>query len=439
MVIRSAISHRRPMGSIRRGPARRVEDRWTKTVRDGNGTSSRVPSATNGKGKRWRARYVDDAGNEHAKGFDRKADATAWLDGVTSSIVQGAHVAPSAGKGTVSDLGVAWFASQAHIKETTRATRRSAWDHHVEVRWGRYAVRDVKTTGIRTWVAELVQGGAKPATIENALGALRMALELAVEDRQIARNPCTGVKAPRREHVDRGYLTHAQVHELAADVSSNSIVVLFLAYTGLRWGEMAALRVENFEMLRRRVNVVRAVAEVRGKLVWSTPKTHERRSVPFPKFLAGQLAELMAGKSGGDLVFTSVRGEVLRVSTYRAKVFSPAVETLGLQALGDRERQRASLGEAVTPEFPRVTPHDLRHTAASLAISAGANVKAVQLMLGHKSAAMTLDTYADLFPDDLDSVSDALDEAVRRMHEPGADALRTEIQERPHSVSRVGP
>jgi len=60
-----------------------------------------------------------------------------------------------------------------------------------------------------------------------------------------------------------------------------------------------------------------------------------------------------------------------------------------------------------------VTPHDLRHTSASLAISAGANVKSVQTMLGHASAAMTLDTYADLFPDDLDAVADRLDEAVR--------------------------
>ena len=58
----------------------------------------------------------------------------------------------------------------------------------------------------------------------------------------------------------------------------------------------------------------------------------------------------------------------------------------------------------------RLTAHALRHTAASLAISAGANVKAVQRMLGHASAAMTLDVYADLFDSDLDTVADRLDE-----------------------------
>ena len=59
-----------------------------------------------------------------------------------------------------------------------------------------------------------------------------------------------------------------------------------------------------------------------------------------------------------------------------------------------------------------MTPHDLRHTAASLAVSAGANVKAVQRMLGHASAAMTLDVYADLFDDDLDAVAIALNDGA---------------------------
>ena len=76
-----------------------------------------------------------------------------------------------------------------------------------------------------------------------------------------------------------------------------------------------------------------------------------------------------------------------------------------------------------------VTPHDLRHTAASLAISAGANVKAVQTMLGHASAVLTLDTYADLFPDDLEHVSTALDEARAASLKSVADQLRTETEE----------
>ncbi len=72
--------------------------------------------------------------------------------------------------------------------------------------------------------------------------------------------------------------------------------------------------------------------------------------------------------------------------------------------------------QAEDPKFPRVTPHSLRHTAASLAVSAGANVKAVQRMLGHASAAMTLDVYSDLFDDDLNSVAVALDRARSKVN-----------------------
>jgi integrase len=65
--------------------------------------------------------------------------------------------------------------------------------------------------------------------------------------------------------------------------------------------------------------------------------------------------------------------------------------------------------------FPRVTAHDLRHTAASLAIGSGANPKVVQWMLGHASAAMTLDVYADLFDSDFTAVADKLSETVGKM------------------------
>ena len=110
-------------------------------------------------------------------------------------------------------------------------------------------------------------------------------------------------------------------------------------------------------MLRRRVNVSRSVTES-GGLMWSTPKTWERRSVPFPAALVGELAALIVGKGRDDLVFTYLRGGVLRNSNWRAREFQPAVKAC----------------QNADGSFPSITPHDLRHTAASLAISAGANV-----------------------------------------------------------------
>lgn len=389
----------------KRNPRSGVEDRWTKSIRDAHGNVQSVPSANYGKGMRWRARFIDDNGAERAKGFHRKSDAQKFLDAeVTAKLVTGTYIEPSAGRVTVSAVYQTWLAAQSHISAKTAASRRSVWNSRVEPHWGDVLVADVRSSAVRGWVAAMVAEGAGTPIIENAFGVLRQVLGAAVEDNRLARNPCDGVKLPKRKHADRGYLSHEQVAALASQVERNPEVIRFLAYTGLRWGEMAALRVQDFDMLRRRVNVSRSVTES-GGLQWSTPKSWERRSVPFPAVLSEELAALMSGKARDHLVFTDLRGGVLRNSNWRTRVFRPAVQRC----------------QAVDTTFPTITPHDLRHTAASLAVSVRANVKAVQRMLGHAKASMTLDTYADLFDEDLDEVADRLNEAIQFT----ADALRT--------------
>ncbi|MEO6605075.1 MAG: site-specific integrase, partial [Aeromicrobium sp.] len=168
-------------------------------------------------------------------------------------------------------------------------------------------------------------------------------------------------------------------------------VVLVMAYCGLRWGEMAALRAKDIDIARRRLSVEQNAVEVGHKFIVGTPKSHERRTVPFPELLEAGLLKACKDKAPATLVFPAPGGGFMHNNT--RGWFAGAVARSGV---------------------PRLTPHDLRHTAASLAISAGANVKAVQRMLGHASAAMTLDTYADLFDDDLDAVATALHAAAAR-------------------------
>ena len=116
---------------------------------------------------------------------------------------------------------------------------------------------------------------------------------------------------------------------------------------------------------------------------------------------------LMAGKGGDDLVFTAREGGVLRVSLWRRRVFNPARDSL--------------------KDFPGVTPHDLRHTAASLAVSAGGNVLALARMLGHEDPSVTLKVYADLFDTDLDALCDVLTKArTAALKPPSTAAADTE-------------
>ena len=344
-------------------------------------------------GMRWEARYrTPERGSTRKRGFRTKRDAEAFLVSVEHSKSVGSYVPPAAGRITVAEVGKTWDAGLGGSAKTQESAR-SSYRVHVAPRWGGVAVSAVKAPAVRTWVADLAAGGLGAASIERALGVLRQILTVAVESGNLAANPALSIKPPRRTHKARGYLTHRQLDTLATAAGSSRPLVLFLGYSGLRFGEAAALRVQDVDTTRRRVRVERAVVETGGGMVFGAPKTHQRRSVPYPAFLDAELGPLLKGKGLDDLVFHGEGGSVIRLNNWRRRVFEPAVAAC----------------VAASVSFPRVTPHDLRHTCASLSIQAGANVKAIQTALGHSSAAMTLDTYADLFPDDLEAVAAALD------------------------------
>jgi integrase len=120
---------------------------------------------------------------------------------------------------------------------------------------------------------------------------MSMLLAYAVKDDRLAKNPAQKISLPRVRQAERRFLTHIQVDQLAEACAAAQryadyrLVVLFLAYTGLRWGEMAALRVRRVDFLRRRVLVAESVTPVGGEMVWGDTKGHERREVSLPRFL----------------------------------------------------------------------------------------------------------------------------------------------------------
>ena len=359
----------------------------------------------------WRARYRDARGNEHAQHFDRKVDAQRWLSSVEIAQARGEWLDPSLAQVRIGTWAQNWLDGQVQLKASTRARYELAVRRQVLPSWAGVPLAEVTYADVGSWVQQLTASGLAPATVRYAHRVLALILEDAVRDGRLPRNPAHGVRLPRVVSREKTFLSHQQVADLAAAAGSYGTMVNVLAYTGLRWGEAAGLRAGRVDLTRRRLAIVEAASEVRGEIIFGTPKTHQRRSVPFPRFLTEPLAALVAGKDPDDLVFTSPDGHVLRNTNFRRRVFDPAARHAGL---------------------PGLTPHELRHTAASLAVAAGANIKAVQQMLGHASAAMTLDVYAGLFADDLDAVAERLDQAVMRRG-PAADAdyLRTDGPETP--------
>ncbi|WP_454175065.1 tyrosine-type recombinase/integrase [Gordonia sputi] len=366
---------------------------------------SSVHPYTTDTGRKWRVRWRDELGkSRQKKGFGTKREAQLWKADLDVKTARGEWVDPGLGKQTLGAVGERWLTQQAHLKPTTRHNLRLWYARHVEPKWSGRAVGSVKPSEVRAWVTDLATAEVGVPTIERAVGILRQLFDLAVEDGLIVASPAANVRVPKRQPSDRAFLTHEQVEALADEVGERyRLVIELISYTGLRWGELAALQVQDCDMLRRRLHVRRGVTEVKGKLHFSTTKTGRGRIVPFPDGLAEPLARRMEGKERDELVFSTETGAVLRNTTFRPRVFNPAVKRC----------------QAVDPTFPKVTIHDLRHTAATLAIAAGATVKGVQQMLGHQSASLTLDTYAGFFEDDLGTVAERLEqkrEAARRGH-----------------------
>ncbi|WP_394770468.1 tyrosine-type recombinase/integrase [Lacisediminihabitans sp.] len=381
-----------------------------------------ITSYDTSSGKRYRVRYrKPDRSQTDKRGFRTKHDAELYLASVEVSKARGEYVDAAAARATVGELGATWLRSQTHLKPSSRDAIDIAWRLFVEPRWGDTPVGEIRHSEVQTWVSQLGTGdattahgaGPRSATVViRAYGILAAILDVATRDRRISSNPARGVALPRKKKKPHVYLTHDRVSLLAEHAGDNSTLVLTLAYTGLRWGEAVGLRVKDLNTLRRRLEVCENAVRVGGVIVVGTPKTHATRSVPFPELLTFHLAEAAEGKSPEQLLFGDGSVHVATPSAHDGW-FVAAVRA----------------AQAVDPGFPRVTPHDLRHTAASLAISAGANVKAVQRMLGHASASMTLDTYADLFDDDLDGVAVALNDHAMNSNvgkmwarNPGSDA-----------------
>lgn len=176
---------------------------------------------------------------------------------------------------------------------------------------------------------------------------------------------------------------------------------------------MAALRVRDIDLGRGRIRIERSASKVNAKTIIGTTKTHAARSVAVSSSVLKLLAPAMVGKAPDELLWCRGDGQPLRPPT-TTHWFGAAVKRC--QAAADKaraaEREAHPDRDPVTPAFPRVTVHELLHTAASLMIASGANVKTVQSQLGHKTATMTLDQYGHLFPDDLDDVADRMDDLV---------------------------
>ncbi|MFJ7077659.1 tyrosine-type recombinase/integrase [Streptomyces sp. NPDC098781] len=272
---------------------------------------------------RYRVRWYGPDGKPKMKTFARKGDAEAERTRVESRLSDGSYRDPAAARVKFAEVAESWLAAQLHLKRSTRARYRGVLDVHVIPKWGTTPLDRIHFEDIAEWLADLPSGEAtggrnlSPRSVRKAYVVLSRVLGYAVKARRLAVNPAVGVPLPKAMPADHVYLDDFQVDALANASGAYRVFILLLAYTGLRWGEASALKVGRGDLDACRAHIVEAYAEDNGKLYLDTPKNHERRSVPIPRFLAEELNPHVQGRGDEELLFTAPQGGPLRARNFR--------------------------------------------------------------------------------------------------------------------------
>lgn len=239
-------------------------------------------------GVAYDVRYRDPRGRPRERSFRRVEDARSFAKTVEADVVRGEFLDPSKAKRHFDELAEIWLGTLGGRKLKTVVGYRSSLRSHVLPAFGGMAVGRIEPSDVRTFLSSLQDAGAGTGTVREARKILRLVLNTAVEVGAIKANPCDGVRLPRSEPQEMLFLTMDELLTLSDAMRrpEYGLLVRFAGLTGLRAGEIAALRVGRVDLLRRRVDVVENVSEVNGHgLVYGPTKTYERRSVPVPPHL----------------------------------------------------------------------------------------------------------------------------------------------------------
>ncbi|MBF6420854.1 site-specific integrase [Nocardia farcinica] len=385
--------------TIRRNRRAGVEDLWTKDERQPDGTVKRVPSKLHGKGKRWRGRYVDDLGNEHTKRFARKVDAQAWLDSQVATLVEGTHISPRDAQLTVSEWCAIWLKGYSRNRKTTVDLAKQHVNQ-INAEFGDYTLGQIRPSMVKAWVARLKADGLAESTIYALHTRLSQILGDAVEDKVLARNPCSRRTSPPAGRQKVYIATTEQIWALHDALPEHlQVAVLLGAFAGLRISEVCQLKVAD-------VDFVRGVVHPKQQWKDQPLKTDASNApIPIPHEMSLMLSASVKTFPGEHIVCDML-----------GKPVSPW--TLSLHVRQAREAAGARLPD----EF---TFHDLRHYYASLLISKGADIKTVQARMRHGSAMTTLKYYAHLWPDADESTRTAIGGVLKSRIEATAYPLRT--------------
>ena len=376
---------------------------------------------TPGGERRWDVSYRAPDGKQRKKSFKRKTDAVRYSNTVEADLVRHDWVDPQRSRQPFGEWAEAWISTTTHLKPKTRESYESILTNHLLPEFGNRAIGSIDHPEVLGFLSQLSAVGKGAGTIRNIRDVMRLVFKLAVRSGALKTNPVEGIKAPRKRKEEMIFLTEEQVMAVATEIEDPpplqrghshrdggypdyALLVRFAAFTGLRAGEIGALRVSRINLMRRRVEVSESADEANGSFNIGPTKTYSRRSVGIPAPLAEELTQYLATKKQTDFVFEGPDGGPLRHSNWYPRHFKPAVVRAG------------------APHGTRF--HDLRHTYAAFLIAEGAHPRAMMERMGHSTINVTLGTYGHLFPAIDAQLDDALGDRFARVRSTGLSENR---------------
>jgi integrase len=322
---------------------------------------------------RWQARYIgpDNIERTAPHTFATEREAAKWLTVIESEIIKGERSPPEAGEVELGEYAERWIAERK-LAPRTRELYEDLFRINIKPYLAKLTLDAIKPATIRTWRKRLLDDRRPEPQAVKAYCLLRAILGTAAkEDGVIRENPCR-IKGYDTYHTpERPTATVAQVYALAKEMPARfSALVIVAAFSGLRWGELAALRRCDVDLQAGTVRVPRKLAALRGGLEFGAPKSDAGlRTVALPAAAVAALRPHMLVHVAAELealVFTGAKGKVLRTGNFRRAVrWAAAVKAAG-----------------IVGEFHF---HDLRHTGNTLAAASGASTRELMHRMGHSS------------------------------------------------------
>ncbi|MBB5785582.1 tyrosine-type recombinase/integrase [Jiangella mangrovi] len=319
---------------------------------------------------RFQARYHGPDGQDRPAPytFATKTDANVWLADKELEIRRGDWLDPAGAMIPLREFAAAWIVERPNLRPRTVELYEGLLRLHIAPQLGRLGLGDLTPARVRSWRKERLDDGVGPVTVAKAYRLLKTVMATAVEDGLIRRNPCQIKGAGTEASPERRTATLAEVFAIADAIQPRyRALVLLAAFGTLRWGELMGLRRLDVDLDERTVRIERAVQQVKGKQIVSTPKTAAgRRVIAIPEVIVPELRSHLTefAEPGPDgRVFIGPKGATPTRTNFHT-VWRQAATAAGV---------------------PELHFHDLRHTGATLAATTGASLRELMERLGHAS------------------------------------------------------